>query len=779
MKKYFHSGPSQPAGCLTTLGSAVVALLIAVPSAAGQPVSAPSHNGVLPRVGTDRPQDRLVFRAQPITAEIEIDGRLVESAWNGAGVVPLRWEVDPAENEEAPVVTECRVGFDDESLYFGCRAGDPRPERIRAYYTDRDETAGHDRIFLVLDPFNDARRAFEFGVSALGVQEDRVFDASAGRAETSWDAVWRSAGRVTSEGYEVEAAIPFRSLRFPETRSPQTWGFYVRREWPRSESLDLRSMRWDRDEACVLCQANLLRGIRASPAGANVEVTPTLTTTRVDRRDGDGAGLVSGAVEPEPGVDARWGVTTDLALNLTVNPDFSQVEADVPRLSATNRFTLRFPEKRPFFLEGADVFDTPIEAVFTRTVVDPSVGAKVTGKIGSSAIGAVAVRDETTGLLVPGNQGSAELILEQPANTAVLRYRRDVGESGTLGGLYAGRMGAGYGNHVGGADLFVRPLSALSVQAQYLHSATDDPPRSNVDGGGAALRDGTFGGDAGHLRVQYRDREWDAGVLLFGRTPEFRADAGFVPRVDVWNAGFWAGRTFWGKEGAPFTAVDVRTGAWHSVDWSGRLTEEGVWSNVVYTGPWQSTVWLNPVLSREWFDSRIFPLFRTWTGFRATPVGALQLELSTMAGDAIDFANALPASEIRLEPRAALRLGPHVDLRARISWQQVRRDDEPVLTALVSRLRAVYNFGTRAFVRASFQFGDTDRNPALHHARVRPSARSLGTQLLFSYKVNPLTVLFVGYGDERSGFVRPNLEEVPLRPVERSFFVKLGYGWRP
>jgi len=582
MKEKLHEvGPPASPRYLTWGALFLALLLFALPAAARQ------EGGPAPgeEAGPASPgEGRLVFRAEPLPPGIEVDGRMEESGWRSAARVPLPWEVDPAENVEAPVATECRLGFDDEALYFGCRAFDPRPDRIRAYFTDRDDTEGHDRIFLVLDPFNDARRAFEFGVSALGVQEDRVFDASAGVAEPSWDAVWTSAGRVTDEGYEVEAAIPFRSLRFPDSGRPQTWEFYLRREWPRSERVDLRSMRWDRDESCVLCQGNLLRGVRAAPAGANVEVSPTVTATRVDRRAGDGGGLTPGDVAPEVGVDGRWGITTDLAVNLTVNPDFSQVEADVPRLAATSRFALRFPEKRPFFLEGADVFDTPIEAVFTRSVVDPSAGAKVTGKVGSSALGAFVVRDEITGILLPGNQGSRELVLEEPSTTGILRYRGDVGESGTIGGLYTGRVGAAYGNHVVGADAFVRPLPALSVQAQYLRSITDDPSPSDAGSQSERLRQNSFGGDAGHLRIQYRNREWDAGILLFGRTPGFRADAGFVPRVDVWNAGFWAGRTFWGEEGDPFTSVAVRSGAWHTADWSGRLTEEGVWSNVVYSG---------------------------------------------------------------------------------------------------------------------------------------------------------------------------------------------------
>ncbi|NIQ52713.1 MAG: carbohydrate binding family 9 domain-containing protein, partial [Gemmatimonadetes bacterium] len=158
--------------------------------------------------------------------------------------------------------------FDATNLYLGCRAIDPDPTRIRAFITDRDDIDSHDRVVFTLDPFNDGRRAFEFGVSALGVQSDAVFnqqgsgegDGAEGNRDESWDAIWSSAGRVTDEGFVVEAAIPFKSLRFPSEGGVQSWGFFVSRLWPRSEAVETRSMHWDRSNACELCQANVLTG---------------------------------------------------------------------------------------------------------------------------------------------------------------------------------------------------------------------------------------------------------------------------------------------------------------------------------------------------------------------------------------------------------------------------------------------------------------------------------------------------------------------------------------
>ena len=743
-------------------------------------------------------QDRTEVEVRRRTGEIEVDGRLDEAAWADAEPIPLAWEVAPGDNEPAPVSTECRLAYDDDALYLGCLARDPAPGEIRAYYATRDATAGHDRIFLVLDPFRDARRGFEFGVSALGVQEDRVWDESTAAFDPSWDAVWRSAGRITGEGYEVEAAIPFRSLRFPSTAGERAWGFYLKREWPRTEVVETRSTPWERDRGCVLCQAGRLRGLRGGAPGVDLQLAPTLTTARVDRRAEAGAGLVPGPIELAPGLDVRWNATTDLTLNATLNPDFSQVEADAPQLDANRRFALRFPEKRPFFLEGADLFTTPVEAVFTRTVADPSAGAKVTGKLGGSAFGAMLVRDEVTGILLPGSQGSSTAVLETPSTTAVLRYRHDVGDSGTLGALYTARLGQGYGNHVLGGDAYLRPLPglpALSLRAQLLRSVTTDPPALR-GGGEEAGGDGTPSGganhgpapdpspdsptgDAGLLRLRYADRDWAFGATVVAFGPAFRADAGFVPQVGFRNVDGWAARTFWGGDGAPFTSLRVEGGAWSASAWSGGLLNEGVWGNVVYGGPWQTEVWLNPVLSRERLEGRVFGLTQLWAGLSLRPSGALRLGVSGNGGDAIDAADLRRVRELRASPSIEVRVGRHLELGGAAHWQRLSLGGETILRALATDLRGVYGFGTRSSLRATLQLRDTDRSPALHPEPVAPSRTSLRTDLLFAYRLDPLSVVFIGVGDVRSASVEPNLRERPLGPEERSFFLKLGYGWRP
>ena len=259
-----------------------------------------------------------------------------------------------------------------------------------ARLADRDAAYQDDFVGVVLDTFNDERRAFQFRVNPLGVQADANFSELEGYEDFSWDAIWASAGKITDFGYTVEVAIPFNQLRFPKGGAELTMGFEADRSWPRNVRHRMSTHVRDRDRNCILCQFNKLSGFQSISPGKNLEFDPTLTVQRSDAMDmaafPEGE-LESGKVKVEPGISARWGVTPNLMLNATVNPDFSQVEADAAQLDINTRFALRYPEKRPFFLEGGDFFLTPLEMVFTRSVADPLWGGKVTGKIGANAVG--------------------------------------------------------------------------------------------------------------------------------------------------------------------------------------------------------------------------------------------------------------------------------------------------------------------------------------------------------------------------------------------------------
>ena len=718
------------------------------------------------------------FQVSRIREEVRVDGVLDEPEWGRAQVVFLRHEWFPGDNIPAPVETEVRVLFDHQNLYLGFVARDPNPGAIRANLADRDTPVQDDHVGFI-DPFNDERRGFQFRINPLGVQMDAIFSENEGFEDFTWDAIWDSKGRITEEGYVVEVAIPFKSLRFPRTSEPQTWGFMAFRSYPREVRHRMRSFPTDRGRACLLCQMNKMVGIQGVDPGRNVEVTPTLTAVRTDSRpEWPGGSLEAGEADFEGGVTARWSVTPNLVFNGTVNPDFSQVEADVAQLDVNNRFALFFPERRPFFLEGADFFLTPLNVVFTRTVADPLGGAKLTGKEGDNALGFFFTRDRVNNLILPANQGSASTSLSEDVSAGVFRYRRDVGDGSTVGGLLTVRKGEEYHNRVYGADAFIRLSRTNTFQAQFLRSDTDYPAdlASNF-----LQEDGDFQGNAFQIRLQHRSRDWNAFAKVEQLAAGFRADAGFIPRVDTRGGEVLVQRTWWAADPDRwFSFVNAGVLASRTEDLEGRLTDERVQLIGGYSGPKQSTVNVAFARRKELFAEALFDgLDAAFVGFEVRPSGSLTLGYGSELSETIDYLAAEKGTQITAGPSAEIRLGRHLNLNLRHNYRRLERGGDWAFVANLSELRAVYNFNVRTFFRAIVQYQNIERNPDNYEVDRPREARTLFTQLLFSYKVNPQTVLFLGYSDNGSGSLTSDLDRIDITRTDRTFFLKLGYAWRP
>jgi hypothetical protein len=577
----------------------------------------------------------------------------------------------------------------------------------------------------------------------------------------------------------VEVAIPFKSLRFPRTAEPQTWGFMAFRSYPREVRHRMRSHPTDRNLACLLCQMNKMEGIQGVDPGRNVEVTPTLTAVRTDTRpDWPSGSWERGEGKYDPGITARWSMTPNLVLNGTVNPDFSQVEADVAQLDVNSRFALYYPERRPFFLEGADFFLTPLNVVFTRTVADPRAGAKVTGKEGANAVGFFLTQDRVNNLILPANQGSRSAFLPEDVTASVFRYRRDVGEGSTAGGLITAREGKGYHNRVYGADAFLRLSQTNTVQAQVLRSDTEYPDEI-VEGFGQNSE--AVGGNALFLQFLHRSREWMTVVNAKQLDANFRSDAGFIPRVDTRSGDVRIQRTWWAPEpGQWYSFLSASVLVSHTEDLEGHLTDERVQFDGGYSGPMQSNVNVALARRKERSQGKLFEsLDAAYLGFEVRPSGLATLGFGTELSETVDYLAGERGTQVTAGPSAELKLGRHLNVELQHSFRRLERGGEWAFIANLSQLRAVYNFNVRSFFRAIVQYQNIQRNPERYQVAVDRKNRTLFTQLLFSYKVNPQTVLFLGYSDNALGLLTSELQRTDMTRTDRTFFLKVGYAWRP
>lgn len=718
---------------------------------------------------------RKVLEVYRATTPIQIDGSLDEAAWRDAAVLDLPYEYFPGDNVTPPVTTECLVTFDESSIYVAFRAHDPSPHEIRAHLADRDAITTFqqdDHVGFQLDPFNDERRAFQFRVNPLGVQGDAIFSELDGIEDWAWDAIWKSAGRVTGDGYVVEVAIPFNQLRFPRAEAALTWGFDVFRSYPRSVRHRISASYQDRNRSCLLCQANKITGLSGITPGRNIELDPTLTAHRTDRRpDFPEGALVTDDRKAEPGLTARWGVTPNLILDGTVNPDFSQVEADVAQLDVNTRFALFYEEKRPFFLEGLDFFSTPLQTVYTRTVVDPAGGLKITGKSGPNALGIYAARDNVNNLVLPSNQASDFASLDQKVWSGVVRYRRDMGSGSTVGLIYAGREAEGYRNHLYGLDAFWRASNKDTVRLQYTRSDTRYPSEVVVDHG---QKPGSLQGGGFYADYNHQSSDWGWFASYQDLDPDYRADSGFIPRVDVRTLQGSFARLFRGEAGRWYSQMTLQALGLRTEDHTGRLTDEKVGLEAVYNGPKQSVLDLTFSTNKTFFEGVTYDLNQVDLVGEIRPSGAMRINLTGTFGDALDFVNGRKGDGIKLGPEIQYRFGRNLEARVSHNLERVSVPAGRVFAANLTQGRLVYYLGSRAFVRVILQYLSLDQDPALYVDPVEPRTRHLFSQWLFSYKVNPQTVLFVGYSDNAMG-----TQALALTRTDRTFFVKVGYAWVP
>ena len=728
----------------------------------------------LPLLGQDDPKfNRRSFDVHRVAAPLKIDGVIDPAEWPGAKPMELAWETFPQNNAPASIKSEAFIGYDENNLYVALRAYDPNPAAIRAHLTDRDSAYSDDFIGIAIETFNDERRAFEFFVNPLGVQMDLTNNDLSGNEDDSWDAIWHSAAKIHSDRYEVEMAIPFTQLRFKDSDRPQTWGIDVVRIYPRDQRIRFGLHPQNKNRSCYVCQFSKLTGFEGITPGRNLEFQPTLIAHRTDARPEVASRMQSGDFEAEPGLTTRWGVTPNLTLLGTLNPDFSQVEADSGQLDINTTFALFYNEKRPFFLEGADFFEAPLQVVYTRTVAAPDWGAKLTGKEGKNGGGLFVAQDAVTNLLIPGSQGSSLTSIDDANLAAVARYRYDIGANSNVGVLATTRQAGEYSNLVGGVDGVFRFTKKDTIQAQLLTSMTEYP-----DAIAARYNQptGSLNDVAGYFRYRHNSRDWFWHARHEEIGTEFRADSGFMPRVDYRLSLAGLEHTWWPKDGQK---------TWYSRFWwggdydrtqelsSSTVLEEELETWFGFGGPMQSYVQFDVGTRNRHYRGRDFDgeqFLNVYAEF--TPRKQLFVGLDINAGDQIDFENVRPATRLRLGPNVRYRVNRNLDLQLRHTAEWLDVDEGRLFNAQLSELRAVYQFNVRTFVRAIVQYTDIKRNPDLYLHGTDARTQELFPQFLFSYKLNPQTVLFVGYSSSQFGDENVNLVE-----FDRTLFVKVGYSW--
>ena len=743
-----------------------------------------------------------------------VDGLLDEPEWAAAAQLTGFSQFFPNDGVPAQDSTQVLVWYSGTALHVGVRAF-AAPGTVRATLADRDRITQDDNIQLFLGTYNDSRQAMVFAVNPFGIQSDGVltetgaatggggFASSTTKAREATDVapdyVWRSKGRLTATGYEVEIAIPFKSLRY-RNGDVHTWQLNV----VRTVQATGHEHTWTvtkRASASFLAQSGTLTGLRDLQRGVTVDLIPTITSSTVGSPGTAASTWRYQTERPDIGGSARWGITSNLTLSGTANPDFSQVEADATQFSADPRIAVFFPERRPFFLESQEQFTVPNRLIYTRRIGQPVFATKLTGKQQGFDIGVLTAAD---------SRASSVTGRDTPL-FGIVRLQRDLGKQSRLGMVYTDRSEGSTSNRVLGVDgRFVRGV--YSVQAQAARSITRNARTTTA----APLWD---------LSAVRNGRAFYARYQLNGISRDFDAQSGFIARPGIANL---SATHRWNHFGAPGALVEVFSpevymlGRYQYADFVNRRPAQDAQlhlrTNTRLRGGWQVGLqWLreefgydrdlytNYVLLQPGAGGRVDTL--PYTGTKRLPnydwvasVGTPEFKrfsATTVAvwGQDENFPEWSSADILIFNQ--TLNLRPTEQLRVSGTWayETFRRqtDGSLVLSRNTPRIRAEYQVTRQVFVRVIGEHSVVQQDSLRDDSRtelpvyLRQGDGSLRRaeafrrtrarlDVLFSYLPSPGTVVYLGYGDQLRAD-EPNGART-LRRSADVFFAKVSYLFR-
>ncbi len=735
------------------------------PGAAG-PALSPDVNaaaGVL----TGRPSVTATLANEPP----RIDGQLDDAIWQRAVVITEFVQRSPIEGAPATEDTEVYIAFDSTHLYIGMHAHYSNPGMVRANRVDRDRASSDDTISVYFDTFLDQQRAFVFTLNGYGVQGDSLMGGGGGGGfrggsgggtpigDRSWDVLFDSGGTPVDDGWTAEMAIPFKSLRYP-SGDTHRWGFQIARSIRGKDE----TVVWapvSRDVSGFMPQMGLLEGLRGLSTSRNLEILPTVTAIQVgslDSSTGTGRSQFTEERQPEGGLNVKYGLTSNVTLDFTYNPDFSQIESDRPQIEVNRRFPLFFSELRPFFLEGQEVFDIrgPVNLIHTRTIVDPRYGAKLTGKIGNTTLGVLVANDEA-----PGNvDDPADQAFGRTASSLIGRVRYDLYSESHIGAIVTDRE-------------FLDSYSRLvGIDGRFRLNPTTSADFMAIASQNRALDGTESSGPMFDLGLRHNGRNLSYSISGYSLDPEFDTEVGFVRRRDIRRASTNVSYRWW-----PETWI---------INWGPSLNYSRNWN-------------FDDVLEDESTQLRLNASFAK--SIRVN--GSVRREMERFGG--IDF------FKNRYSVRGNVGTSRVISFGGGFNWgQQVRFSDTPFLgdgtsgnmfvsLRPFSRLQASLNMNTSRLIdpldqtdvfdikifrtQTSYQF--TDRFLLRNIMDYNTFNRTLGANLLATYRVNSGTVFHIGYDDRyKQGDLIFDDDGEPLffttdfERTNRAFFMKMSYLFR-
>ncbi|MBK9216647.1 MAG: carbohydrate binding family 9 domain-containing protein [Chloracidobacterium sp.] len=569
-----------------------------------------------------------------------IDGRIDDDVWKQASVFKDFYQVYPGDNIAPSKPTEVYILYDEKNLYVAFKCWDDR-DKIRATVAKRDNVFGEDNVRMWLDTYNDQRRAYVLGFNPLGIQQDGILTEGSG-ADFSVDIVMESKGVIEDWGWSVEAMIPFKSLRYTAGKG-KLWGFNIARNIDRFNDESDQWLPNDRNVSGFLIQHGKITGLDDVKYERTLELVPSVTVSETGRKmrtiprhmvtptSIDPGRFVNQPIKADFGLTMKYTITPSITLDAAINPDFAEIEADAPVITANQRFPIFYEEKRPFFLEGVDIFRSPFQVFYSRTIVDPDVAVKLTGKTGKTSFGILAATDKA-----PGNYSDEELADPQirprieefngkNATFAVVRLKRDFGSEHNIGFFGTYRSFPEQKNILASVDGRFKLNSKMVTQFQLIGSTSKrcffDPEfEPTLNPGQAAVNSATCGGGTYngvtvqgspfnqyrtgnglgyYANLDYTTERHGWFLEASGRTRYYRADAGFTRRTDTHNIFFFNRFSSKSKPDAKIIRTQWNQMGGYNYDGKGRLQGWNAQSEVSFNLQKQTYVRFEAGTGRE------------------------------------------------------------------------------------------------------------------------------------------------------------------------------------
>lgn len=709
---------------------------------------------------------------------IVIDGILQESEWENAKVHQLKYEVKPANNAPSFIKTEVMLAEDGENLYVAFRAFDPNPSKIRAFLRNRDQGFDDDRVEISIDTFNSAQTAYRFSVNAVGVQVDEIRDEINDEELLEWDGIWVSAAKISEFGYTVEIAIPYNILRVPNNDTQQ-WKINLQRFYPREQQYRFSLAPQDRNNSCEICQFSITQNINTKEAPTNFNLTPTLTYNRSKVETSIDQSEFS-QESKDVGLDLRWGISPNTTLLATLNPDFSQVESDPATLEINQKFSTKQDEKRPFFVEGAEYFQTNIDLVHSRTIADPDYGFKMTTKTQTNLFTALIAQDAQTNIVLPTSQGSdvERLSIDETdeANiSAAIRYQHQMGNGLSLGSLVTFRKAQdlAYQNNVVSVDSHWQMSDSDRLYIQAMSSSTKYPTFFQEEYEQAAkLNDKAY-----FAQYDHTSDTWYRRFRYQNIGKDFRADSGFVTQTDIESYHARVGYQWYGEQQEWWTKVDWKID-WDLVfDQKNNLVERKIESDIEVEGLWQSTIELGIEFGDEVYNSIDYAIYAYKLEANIKPFSGIDISAKLESGKTIDTDNDRLSDFIEYELVSELNIGQHILLDVTLQYESLDMPGGKVFDAYTNDVRLRYQFTNNSSLALSYIVEASQKNLDLYNAADDEAANERETilRLQYSYSLNPQTLFIAGY--QQGKF---NDDQItPENSDQRTVFMKLSYAWTP